>query len=137
MTSTDSSPEPFAADDPRRGVVEQGPDSGTAEGRYEFVDALCGVATPRGGRGGAKAVLANDTTKVVTFEFEEGDVLTEHATRHPVLIQVIRGRIHFDVQDDRIEMAPGQVIHLTPMLRHAVTALEPTTLTVTMLLPHA
>lgn len=40
-----------------------------------FVDELCGVATPKGGRGGAKAVLDTDTAKVVSFEFERGDVL--------------------------------------------------------------
>lgn len=34
------------------------------------------------------------------------------------------------------ELTPGAVIHLTPMLRHAVKALEPSTLAVTMLLPH-
>ncbi len=131
MNTTD-----FEPGDPRIGLVTQGHDSGTESGAFEFVEELCGVATPKNGRGGAKAVLATESAKIVTFEFGEGDVLNEHATRHPVVIQVIRGAVEFDVQGESLTMRPGQVIHLTPMLRHAVRALEPTTLTVTMLLPH-
>lgn len=133
---SDSGAEQFRAGDPRAGHVEQGAEAGSGEGVVTFVDQLGGVATLRNGRGGAQAVLDTDSAKMVSFEFGEGDVLNEHAARHPVLIQVIRGRIRFDVQGRSYEMTPGQVIHLTPMLRHAVTALEPSTLTVTMLLPH-
>ena len=117
------------------GAVDQGSDAGGSEGTSTLVEAV-GQVTSRGGRPGAKAVLDTASTKVVAFEFEPGDVLSDHAARHPVIVQVLRGRVEFTLPDRTVELAPGQLLHLTPMLRHAVKAVEPTTLTVTMLLPH-
>ncbi|GAA1390814.1 cupin domain-containing protein [Luteococcus peritonei] len=125
--------------DPTEGQVEQSAQrrrAGTDQGTATEVAEITGRSTTRGGRPGATTVLDVDTAKIVAFEFETGDELREHAAHHPVLIQVLRGRVDFELPDRTVHLVPGQVLHLTPMLRHAVTALEPTTLTVTMLLPH-
>ena len=125
--------------DPTEGHVEQATPrrrAGTDEGTATEVFDILGRSAGRGGRPGATAVLDVESAKVVAFEFEPGDELREHAARHPVLVQVLRGRVSFELPDRTVELVPGRVLHLTPMLRHAVTALEPTTLTVTMLLPH-
>lgn len=118
------------------GHVDQGELAGCTDGQATLVEDVRGQSTGRKGRPGAKAVLDLPTTKVVAFEFEAGDELREHAARHPVLIQVLRGKVEFTLPDRSLELEPGALLHLTPMLRHAVRALEPTTLTVTMLLPH-
>lgn len=123
--------------DPTVGHVDQGADAGGTQGIATYVEGLYAAATSRGGRPGAAAALETKTAKVVVFEFAAGDVLKEHAARHPVIIQVLRGRVEFSVQDDVFTLEPGRLIHLTPMLRHAVRAGEPATLTVTMLLPQA
>lgn len=125
---------PNRTDDPTAGHVEQGPDAGGDEGTATYVDGLFDVAASRDGRPGANAVLNTETAKVVVFEFGAGDVLSEHAARHAVIIQVLRGRVEFSVRDEVHTLQPGRLIHLTPMLRHAVRAIEPATLTVTMLL---
>lgn len=122
--------------DPTAGHVDHGPGAGGEHGTATYVDGLFEVAASRGGRPGASAVLDTETAKVVVFEFDAGDVLKEHAARHPVIIQVLRGHVEFTVQDDVHTLEPGRLIHLTPMLRHAVRATEPATLTVCMLLPH-
>lgn len=118
------------------GAVDQGRDAGTTGATATRVP-LTDRATSRGGKPGAAAVLDGPRVKVVSFEFAAGDVLADHAARHPVLIQVIRGRVDFTLPDGPIELGPGELLHLEPMLRHAVRAIEPTTLTVTMLLPEA
>lgn len=123
--------------DPTAGHVDQGPDAGEAQGTATYVEGLFDAGTSRGGRPGASAVLDTETVKVVVFEFAAGDLLREHAARHPVLIQVLRGRVEFSVQGEVHTLEPGRLIHLTPMLRHAVRATEPATLTVTMLLATA
>lgn len=128
----DESTEPEAV---TAGAVEQGSGAGTSTGAATLVSVIDRVAS-HGGKPGAIAVIDTASTKVVAFEFATGDVLAEHAARHPVLIQVIHGRVTFTLPDGPIDLVPGQLLHLTPMLRHAVRALEPTTLTVTMLLPH-
>ncbi|WP_040156797.1 cupin domain-containing protein [Mobilicoccus massiliensis] len=122
-------------EDPTAGHVEQGADAGGEEGVATFVDDLFTAAHSRGGRPGARAVLDTGDAKVVTFDFAAGDVLPEHAARHPVIIQVLRGSVEFTVQNRALVLEPGRLVHLTPMLRHAVRATEPATLTVTMLLP--
>ncbi|GAA1395488.1 cupin domain-containing protein [Luteococcus peritonei] len=127
--------EEFAPEDPRAGHVDQGDDAGQTDGVATYVASAFDQSASRGGRPGATAVVDNETTKVVAFEFAAGDELKEHAARHPVLIQVLRGRVDFTLPDRTVELVPGSLLHLTPMLRHAVRATEPTTLTVTMLLP--
>lgn len=143
-TGGQQSPDAGAQDrvfsDPTEGHVDRSGDSrpraGTTEGTATEVNEIIGRSDSRGGRPGASTVLDVETAKIVAFEFAEGDELREHAAHHPVLIQVLRGRVAFELPDRTVELLPGQVLHLTPMLRHAVRALEPTTLTVTMLLPH-
>ena len=108
--------------------------AGTTDGTATLVEPT-GHSQTRGGRPGAATVLDTDSAKIVAFEFAAGDELREHAARHPVLIQVVRGEVDFELPDRTERLRPGQVLHLTPMLRHAVRALAPTTLTVTMLLP--
>ncbi len=81
-------------------------------------------------------VLNTSSGKVVGFAFAAGQTLQEHAARHPVLIQVLKGRVTFHVKGEDVELVPGRIIHLTPMLRHSVEAHEDSILTVTMLLPH-
>lgn len=125
--------------DPTQGHVDQsapGRAPGTTEGISTYVDQISERTQSRGGRPGAVSVLDTDTAKIVAFEFAEGDELKEHAAHHPVLIQVLRGSVDFALPDRTIRLTPGQVLHLTPRLRHAVRGLEPSTLTVTMLLPH-
>ena len=126
----DNSPEVVTA-----GAVEQGREAGKIDGKSTLVPVVDRTSS-RNGKPGATALLDTDGAKIVAFESDAGDVLSDHAARHPVLIQVIRGRVDFALPDGVIKPEPGQVLHLTPMVRHAVTALEPTTLTVTMLLPH-
>lgn len=130
---TDATTEPA---DPTAGHVDQGAKSGSDDGTATYVDDLFEAASSRGGRPGAKTVLDTATTKVVVFEFDAGDTLKEHAAHHPVIIQVLRGRVEFTVQDTVQVLEPGRMIHLTPKLRHAVHAVDSSTLTVTMLLPH-
>lgn len=125
-----------AEESPLDGHVDQGELAGGSDGQATLVEEVLGQSTGRKGRPGAKAVLDVPTAKVVAFEFAAGEELHDHAARHPVIIQVLRGRVEFTLPDRTVDLRPGALLHLTPMLRHAVRAVEPTTLTVTMLLPH-
>ncbi|MDO4918793.1 cupin domain-containing protein [Kocuria sp.] len=92
-----------------------------------------GRSEPRHGHPSATTVLDEDGVRIVAFEFGAGDALKEHATPHPALVQVVRGRVNFTLPDGVLELGPGRVLHLTEGLRHAVDAVETTTLTVTLL----
>lgn len=114
---------------------EHGRRAGTDEGTATHHTDVIRRVEPSENRPGASIIHSDETTKIVAFEFGEGQELPDHAAFHPVLIQILRGRVEFGLPDRSIELRPGEILHLTPALRHRVRALEPTTLTVTMLLP--
>lgn len=119
-----------------------GQPNGTARRRPGTDDGVCtellglpGRSEPSESRPSASIAFDDDATaKVVVFEFAAGQELREHAAAHPILVQVVRGAVEFDVSGREISMGTGDTVHLTSRLRHAVRATEPTTLTVTMLL---
>lgn len=133
MSQTPTSPDRDLAAEDR----EHGRRAGTDEGTATHHTDVIGRVEPNEKRPGASIVHEDETTKIVAFEFGEGQQWPDHAAFHPVLIQILRGRVRFGLPDRTIELEPGEILHLTPKLRHWVEALEPTTLTVTMLLPRA
>lgn len=121
--------------DPGAEDREHGERAGTDDGTATHVTGIIGRVEPFPDRPRASIVHVDETTKIVAFEFAEGHELPDHAAFHPVLIQVLRGRVEFGLPDRTLDLRTGEVLHLTAKLRHRVLALEPTTLTVTMLLP--
>lgn len=114
---------------------DHGSRAGTAEGAATHLTGIIGRSEPLPTRPRASVVHSDESTKIVAFEFGEGHELGDHAAHHPVLIQLLRGRVEFGLPDRTVDLRPGEILHLTAKLRHSVRALEPTTLTVTMLLP--
>lgn len=109
----------------------------TSEGAATHHDRVIGRVEPFETRPRASIVHSDETTKIVAFEFDEGHELPDHAAHHPILVQLLRGRVEFGLPDRTLDLRPGEIVHLTPRLQHSVRALEPTTLTVTMLLPRS
>lgn len=133
---SDDQPTPEQESDEVQGRSrEHGSRAGTDEGTATHHTDVIGRVEPFARRPRASIVHDDETTKIVSFEFDEGHELPDHAAFHPVLIQLLRGRVEFGLPDRTIELRTGEILHLTGKLRHRVRALEPTTLTVTMLLP--
>ena len=107
----------------------------TSEGAATHHDRVIGRVEPCETPPRASIVHSDETTKIVAFEFDEGHELPDHAAHHPILVQLLRGRVEFGLPDRTLDLRPGEIVHLTPRLQHSVRALERTTLTVTMLLP--
>lgn len=134
-TPEDSSQD--GSDSATRDRRSHGSRAGTTEGTATHLADIIGRAEPMENRPRASVVHEDETAKIVAFEFGEGHELGDHAAHHPILVQVLRGRVEFGLPDRTVDLLPGEMLHLTPMLRHSVRALERTTLTVTMLLPRA
>jgi len=103
-------------------------------GTATYVEGLIGLLEPFDTKPRAQKVLENDTAHVVAFEFAAGQELHEHSAHHPVLIQVLSGHARLSHADGEVDLRPGDLLHLTPLLKHSVLAVETTTLTVTMLI---
>lgn len=98
-----------------------------------YVSGICDRVQPFENRPRAAKVLKTDSAHVVAFAFGAGQLLKEHAAHHPVVITAVTGWLRFQHPGGTVDLRPGDLIHLPPMVRHSVEAVEDSILTVTML----
>lgn len=67
------------------------------------------------------------------FAFDAGQVLTEHTTAVPVIIQVLSGHLTVTADGRTVDLVPGGTVHLGTRLPHSEEALEPTKMQLIML----
>ena len=99
-----------------------------------YITGLIGLLAPFDDKPRAQNVLKVPEAHVVAFEFAARQELHEHQAPHPVLIQALAGHLRLSHGDGQVDLRPGDLVHLPASVAHSVTALEDSTLTVTMLL---
>jgi quercetin dioxygenase-like cupin family protein len=100
---------------------------------YTYLENLAGdISIPEGGTL-SRTVHKDEDVKVVVFAFDGGEELSEHTAAFPVVIQVLRGHLQVTLDGDTVEAGPGSWVHMTAGLRHAVRAVEPTVMLLTLL----
>lgn len=80
----------------------------------------------------SRVVLNNDILRFVLFSFDAGQLLTEHASPRAVIVQLLSGKMDFSVDGESAELTAGDIVYLAPNARHALTAIEPCHLALTM-----
>jgi quercetin dioxygenase-like cupin family protein len=111
------------------------------DGEHHDADRMTVVTDPQG-----RAAVQPDSTvsttvlraqgaRVVLFTFDAGQELSEHTAAVPVLIQLLSGRVTVTASGRTVELGPNDLVHLTARLPHAVVALEPSHLQLTLLDP--
>ena len=80
----------------------------------------------------SRVVVNNDVLRFVLFSFDAGQLLTEHASPKAVIVQLLTGELEFTVAGETSVLSPGDIVYLAPGDRHALTALEPSHLALTM-----
>ena len=81
----------------------------------------------------SRVAIDNATARVVVFSFDAGEQLTEHTATVPVVVQLVTGRMRFNVAGTDHELAAGDLVYLPPNEVHALEAHEPSHLALTML----
>ena len=81
----------------------------------------------------SRVLYADDRLRLVLFAFDEGQELTEHTASVPAVVQVVSGRFRLTLGEEIVEVDPGAWVHMPARLPHAVLALEPGRLLLTML----
>lgn len=80
-------------------------------------------ATPvKEGRVASKTLFSDQDVRVVHLALDTE--LTEHRAPSPIVVQVIEGRVRFDVEEQQHMMGVGGLIHVAPGVPHAVVPLE-------------
>ena len=83
----------------------------------------------------SRTVLQAEGARVVLFSFDAGQVLTEHTAAVPALLQVLDGHLRISADGRTVDLHPGGLIHFAARLPHALEAVEPSRLQLTMLDP--
>ena len=97
-----------------------------------FLDIVSEVEIPEEGTL-TRVLYRDDQIRVVVFAFDEGQELTDHTAAVPALVQVVSGRIRLDLDGEAVELEPGSWVHMAADLTHAVLALEPSVMLLTLL----
>lgn len=80
----------------------------------------------------SRALVNTPAMRATLFGFAEGQELTEHASSSRAIIQVLSGRSEWMVDGARMEIGAGEVLHMPPGTRHAVRAIEPFSMLLTL-----
>lgn len=89
------------------------------------------------GRVAPARLFSNDDVRVVHMVFDADSELTEHSAPSPILVQVIEGRVRFDVEGHSHDLGPGGMIHVARSVPHAVTPVGPAQILVMLLDPRS
>jgi quercetin dioxygenase-like cupin family protein len=81
----------------------------------------------------SRVLYSDDRLRVVGFAFDKGQELTEHTAAVPALVQVLKGRIEMNLDGETIEMVPGSWLRMEAHLAHALMALEPSVVLLTLI----
>jgi quercetin dioxygenase-like cupin family protein len=82
----------------------------------------------------SRMVFSSPDVRLVNLAFAEGALLTDHASQHPILVQVLSGDIAFTCEGETTRLEAGGLISVDGGAVHAVRAITPTSLLVTFLL---
>ncbi len=80
----------------------------------------------------SRVVFNADGLRVVLFAFDTGEQLTDHAATVPAVVQVLKGRLEMTLGDEKVEIDPGSWVHMDAHLIHALVALEPSVVILTL-----
>lgn len=74
------------------------------------------------GRVAAKTLFTGEDVRVVHLALDTE--LVEHRTPSPIVVQVIEGKVRFDVEGEQHMMGVGGMIQVAPGVPHAVIPVE-------------
>jgi quercetin dioxygenase-like cupin family protein len=97
-----------------------------------YLDLAAEVEIPENGTL-SRVLYSDDRVRLVVFAFDTGQELTDHAAGVPAIVQVISGRLELDLEGNTVEIDSHSWIHMPARLPHAVRALEPSVLVLTLL----
>ncbi|WP_216382638.1 cupin domain-containing protein [Arcanobacterium phocae] len=80
----------------------------------------------------SRVVVNNELLRHVMFSMDAGQVLTEHSSSRAVIVNILSGKMLFTVSGEVQTVCGGDVIYLAPNERHAVEAVEPSYMSLTL-----
>ena len=83
----------------------------------------------------SKVIHRDEDLDITVFAFDAGEGLTEHTASRPAIVQVLAGRLRLTVDGEVLDAGPGSWLHMTTGAPHALEAVEPTIMLLTLVHP--
>jgi quercetin dioxygenase-like cupin family protein len=83
----------------------------------------------------SRVIHRNEDLEVTVFAFDAGEGLTEHRASRVAIVQVLQGRLRFSADGEELDAGPGFWLHMTAGTPHALVAVEPTMMLLTLVGP--
>jgi quercetin dioxygenase-like cupin family protein len=99
-----------------------------------IADAL-GAVTIQEGAVVSKVIHRDEDLDATVFGFGAGEGLTEHTASRAAIVQVLSGTMRFTADGEELDAGPGFWLHMTAGTPHAVVAVEPCLMLLTLLRP--
>ena len=81
----------------------------------------------------SKVIHRDGHVNVTVFGLDAGEELTEHKASSAAIVQVLAGRLRFTADGEELDAGPGFWLHMAPDTPHAVVAVEPAVMLLTLL----
>jgi quercetin dioxygenase-like cupin family protein len=83
----------------------------------------------------SRTLLRTPNSRMVLFGFAEGQELTEHTSTQHAVIQILSGECEFSLAGQPHALKAGDLLYLPPNLPHAVKAMKPFSMLLTLSQP--
>lgn len=71
-----------------------------------------------------KVLMDTDSSREIRIAMKEGQVMKEHKTPFPIVVEIFEGRIVFGVNGETHELEKGDLVHLEGNVPHDLKAEE-------------
>jgi quercetin dioxygenase-like cupin family protein len=82
----------------------------------------------------SKVIHRDGQLNVTVFGLGAGEELTEHQASSTAIVQVLAGRLRFTADGEELDAGPGFWLQMAPGTPHALVAVEPTLMLLTLFL---
>ena len=73
-------------------------------------------------------VTTVDNATITNIQLRTGEEITEHDSKNEAFIIVRKGKIRFSVEGEPVIVTPENILHMVPLEKHSLQALEDTDL---------
>lgn len=97
-----------------------------------LADLRAEVEVPRGGIL-SRTVFEDGTLALTLFAFDAGQELTEHTSARSAIVEVLEGEAEVVLDGETHRLGAGAWVSMPPGMRHAIRAVSPLVMALTLL----
>ncbi|MGO1434469.1 MAG: cupin domain-containing protein [Canibacter sp.] len=79
-----------------------------------------------------KRVFQTDGFRLIRLAFAPGQIMREHSTPTPLIVQTLTGRLMFRIAGEELTLEPGAVLYVEPNEKHELEAITDTHVLLTL-----